>query len=104
MLTRFDIYQEECMKPEDAYAYTQAQVGDPFVSFLTIKGEKKTVKVGEHSVIEVTPTIVKLNNGISLSRTTGKVVGVTNKSRANLPSYFPATIKNIARAIRYRGT
>ncbi|MCK9567412.1 hypothetical protein M0R72_00515 [Candidatus Pacearchaeota archaeon] len=92
------------MKTADAYAYHHAQVGDQFVSFLTIKIEgRKTATVGKHTVVEVTSAVVRLDNGIALSRTTGKVVGVTNQPRANMPSYFPATTANMARAIRSQG-
>jgi hypothetical protein len=92
------------MKPADVYAYNQAQIGHQFVSFLTIKSDgRKSVTVGKHTVVEVTPGIVRLDNGIAISRTTGKVVGVINQPRANMPSFFPATPSNMARAIRSQG-
>lgn len=92
------------MKPADAYWYTNAQIGNKFVSFLSIKIDgRKTEVVGSHAVIDVTTTTVKLDNGITISRTTGKVVGVTNQPRANIPSFFPATTANMARAIKSQG-
>jgi len=69
------------MKPADVYAYNQAKIGDQFVSFLNLKIDgRKTATVGKHTVVEVTPAVVRLDNGISISRTTGRKGGWYNKS------------------------
>lgn len=83
------------MKATDAYAYNRAKPGDKFLGF---KGQV----VEDHEAVWVTPTMVRLENGISLSRITGKVIGYIYGALRDLPSYFPATKLNLERAERMR--
>jgi hypothetical protein len=88
------------MKPADVYALVQAKVGDSFVSFQSIVTDgKKSVDIKTHSVVKVFTDIIKLDNGIAISRTSGKVLGLHYKRhKATLPTYFPATKANLERA------
>jgi hypothetical protein len=83
------------MKATDVYAYNYAKVGDKFLSF-------QVREIKEHVVIEVTPATVRLENGVLLSRITGKVAGYSAGALRFLPSYFPATKLNLERAERMR--
>jgi hypothetical protein len=89
------------MKPEDAYAYTNPRIGDLFFSFLG--NEKGSFDVAEHKVAIIAPNIITLDNGISLSRITGQIVGVNSRLRS-YPKYFPATRLNILRANKFRSS
>ena len=60
------------MKATDAYAYNRAKPGDKFLGF---KGQV----VEDHEAVWVTPTMVRLENGISLSRITGKVIDISTE-------------------------
>ena len=83
------------MKSEDAYAYNHAKVGDSFLSFRKVDDK---VEACDYKVSEVRVSTLILDNGIMINRTTGKVVGLTNSTRAHLPSYFPSTPANKRRA------
>lgn len=76
-----------------------------FLSFSTvIVGGKKTTAVGNHKIVEVNPQTVKLDNGVSISRINGRVLGVTCRPRRvqfGLPRFFPATTENKKRALRF---
>lgn len=81
------------MKAEDVRAYNLAKVGDIFLSFQ--KGE-----VREHVVVEVASNTVRLDNGIVLSKITGKIMSFTEGKSREQWSYFPGTPKNKERAAR----
>jgi hypothetical protein len=83
------------MKATDVYAYNRAKIGDKFLSFLVRE-------IREHVVIEVTAATVRLENGVTLSRTTGKIAGYSKGALRFMPSYFPATKPNLERAERMR--
>jgi hypothetical protein len=81
------------MKPEDVRGYNFAKVGDLFLSFK--KGE-----VREHIVVEVASNTVRLDNGIVLSKITGKIISFPEGKSKDQWSYFPGTPKNKERAAR----
>jgi hypothetical protein len=88
------------MKTADVYAFLQAKIGDSFVSFQSIITDgNKSVDVKTHTVVKVTADVITLDNGVMMSRISGKVLGLYYKRhKMSLPTYFPATKVNLERA------
>lgn len=90
------------MKPSDVYAYSHVKIGDPFISFLTILngGVKRTI-IEHHSVVDVSERSIKLDNGVSISRINGRVIGITirpRRDRCKMARFFPETAQNKKKA------